>query len=40
MGVGGTKPWRVEGRTMQEAIVESNAGAVAEDLVFYYCGGG
>ena len=25
MDVGCTRPWKVEGRTMQEAIVESNA---------------
>ena len=30
MDVGGTRPWKVEGRTMQDAIVESNAGAIAE----------
>ena len=32
--LGGTRPWMVEGRTMQEAIVESNAGAVAEGACF------
>ena len=33
MDLGGTRPWRVEGRTMQEAIVESNAGSGYRDSI-------
>jgi len=32
MDIGGTSPRKGVGRTMQEAIVESNAGAIAEGM--------
>ena len=32
MDVSGTRPWKVEGRTMQEAIVENDSGDKVEQL--------
>ena len=32
MEVGGTRPWMVEGRTMQEAIVENDSGDKVEQF--------
>ena len=32
MDIGGTRPWKVEGRTMQEAIVENDSGDKVEQL--------